>query len=274
MSVYIIAQLKFNQREIYDRYQSRFFDVFKNFNGKLLVADEHPVLLEGEWPRDKVVIMEFPDAESATEFHEFAGVPGDRGGPQGRRGYGVVLTVRGFEVGLASAELRLALFDKRGASFQRIRARSYLRLHLDLAAELRGIGRVLALLQQHAGGDQRARRALRQALREATAASISLPSSTTSRTSPHSLARSADSGSLNSISSSARWRPTSRGNSQVEPRSGTSAMRLNTWMKLAERAATIMSPAIARQKPPPAATPLTATTTGTRHSRSALKAGQ
>ena len=62
MSVYIIAQLKFNQREIYDRYQSRFFDVFKNFNGKLLVADEHPVLLEGEWPRDKVVIMEFPDA--------------------------------------------------------------------------------------------------------------------------------------------------------------------------------------------------------------------
>ena len=68
MSVYIIAQLKFNQREIYDRYQSHFFDVFKNFNGKLLVADEHPVLLEGEWPRDKVVIMEFPDDAAAQEF--------------------------------------------------------------------------------------------------------------------------------------------------------------------------------------------------------------
>ena len=51
-------------------------------------------------------------------------------------------------------------------------------------------------------------------------------------------------------------------------------MRLNTWMKLAERAATIMSPAIASEKPPPAATPLTATTTGTRHSRNAWKAGQ
>ncbi|MGY4373059.1 hypothetical protein ACVWZ3_000698 [Bradyrhizobium sp. i1.3.6] len=45
-------------------------------------------------------------------------------------------------------------------------------------------------------------------------------------------------------------------------------------MKLADRAATIMSPAIARLKPPPAATPLTATTTGTRHSRNALNAGQ
>ena len=41
-------------------------------------------------------------------------------------------------------------------------------------------------------------------------------------------------------------------------------------MKRAERAATIMSPAIARLNPPPAATPLTATTIGTRHSRIAL----
>ena len=39
MSVYIIAQLKFTRRELYDRYQSRFMDVFKKFKGKLLVAD-------------------------------------------------------------------------------------------------------------------------------------------------------------------------------------------------------------------------------------------
>jgi uncharacterized protein (DUF1330 family) len=70
VSVYIIAHLKFTQRERYDRYQSRFMGVFKNFNGKLLVADEHPVVLEGDWPRDKVVIMEFADTESAQEFQE------------------------------------------------------------------------------------------------------------------------------------------------------------------------------------------------------------
>ncbi|MEH2611698.1 hypothetical protein [Bradyrhizobium sp. AZCC 1693] len=29
MSVYIIAQLKFTRRELYDRYQSRFMGVFK-----------------------------------------------------------------------------------------------------------------------------------------------------------------------------------------------------------------------------------------------------
>src|SRR5436189_6345378 len=68
VSVYIIAQLKFTERERYDRYQSRFFGVFKNFRGRLLVADEHPVVLEGDWPRDKVVIMEFPDDAAAQEF--------------------------------------------------------------------------------------------------------------------------------------------------------------------------------------------------------------
>ena len=69
MSVYIIAQLKFTRRERYDRYQSRFMGVFSKLKGKLLVADAHPVVLEGEWPRDKVVIMEFPDAAAAEEFH-------------------------------------------------------------------------------------------------------------------------------------------------------------------------------------------------------------
>ena len=68
MTVYVIAQLKFTRRELYDRYQSRFMGVFRKFRGKLLVADEHPVVLEGEWPRDKIVIMEFPDAAAAEEF--------------------------------------------------------------------------------------------------------------------------------------------------------------------------------------------------------------
>jgi uncharacterized protein (DUF1330 family) len=33
MSVYIIAQLKFTRRELYDRYQSRFMGVFSKFKG-------------------------------------------------------------------------------------------------------------------------------------------------------------------------------------------------------------------------------------------------
>ncbi|MGJ4927761.1 DUF1330 domain-containing protein [Bradyrhizobium sp. HKCCYLS2038] len=61
MSVYVVVQLKMTDRAAYDRYQARFFDVFRNFNGRLLAADEAPVLVEGCWDGDKIVLMSFPD---------------------------------------------------------------------------------------------------------------------------------------------------------------------------------------------------------------------
>ena len=61
MTVYVIVQLKMTDRVAYDRYQERFFDVFRKFSGRLLSADEHPAVLEGKWDRDKLVLMSFPD---------------------------------------------------------------------------------------------------------------------------------------------------------------------------------------------------------------------
>ena len=95
MTVYIIAQLKFTRRELYNRYQSRFADVFRKFRGKLLVADEHPVVVEGSWERDKVVIMEFPDEAAAQQFQtspEYQEIAVDRKAGADA----IVLTVQGF----------------------------------------------------------------------------------------------------------------------------------------------------------------------------------
>jgi uncharacterized protein (DUF1330 family) len=61
MTVYVVAQLKMTDRAAYDRYQARFFDVFRKFSGRLLSADENPAVLEGKWDRDKLVLMSFPD---------------------------------------------------------------------------------------------------------------------------------------------------------------------------------------------------------------------
>src|SRR5712675_745416 len=72
MTVYAIVQLKMIDRAAYDRYQARFFDVFKKFSGRLLAVDENPDVLEGAWDRDKVVLMSFPD-EAA--FHAWANSP-------------------------------------------------------------------------------------------------------------------------------------------------------------------------------------------------------
>ncbi len=96
MTVYVIAQLKFKQRDLYDRYQSRFSGVFRNFIGKVLVADEKPTVLEGEWQRDKVVMMEFPDEEAARHFlgsPEYQAIAVDRKAGAD----GVVLMLRGLE---------------------------------------------------------------------------------------------------------------------------------------------------------------------------------
>lgn len=68
MAVYLIAQLSFTDREAYDRYQARFWEVFKHFDGRLLAADEHPQVLEGHWDREKLVMMTFPDEAAARKF--------------------------------------------------------------------------------------------------------------------------------------------------------------------------------------------------------------
>lgn len=72
MSVYAIAQLKITDRVTYDRYQAKFIGVMKRFQGRVLAADEKPQVIEGEWKRDKVVLLSFPD-EAA--FHEWADSP-------------------------------------------------------------------------------------------------------------------------------------------------------------------------------------------------------
>jgi uncharacterized protein (DUF1330 family) len=68
MIVYVIAQLKFTKRELYNRYSAAFPAVFKKFKGVHLVSDENVKVLDGKWDRDKLVIMSFPDEAAAIEF--------------------------------------------------------------------------------------------------------------------------------------------------------------------------------------------------------------
>jgi uncharacterized protein (DUF1330 family) len=95
MTVYVIAQLKMTDRPTYDRYQARFFDVFRKFSGRLLSADENPAVLEGAWDRDKLVLMSFPD-EAA--YRAWAGSPEYQEIARDRKAgaEAVVLLVKGF----------------------------------------------------------------------------------------------------------------------------------------------------------------------------------
>ncbi|WP_418119916.1 DUF1330 domain-containing protein [Variovorax sp. 350MFTsu5.1] len=95
MTAYIVAQLKFTKVEAYRRYQRAFPAVFSRFDAKLLAADEAPEVLEGEWPRDKLVMMAFENKEAARAFQdspEYSAIAQDRkAGAEA-----VVLLVEGF----------------------------------------------------------------------------------------------------------------------------------------------------------------------------------
>lgn len=96
MTVYVIAQLTFKNRAAYDRYQAKFAQVFAQFDGRLLAADEKPAVAEGEWHANKVVLMSFPDASS---YRQWAESPGYQEISKDRKegADGVVLVVRGLD---------------------------------------------------------------------------------------------------------------------------------------------------------------------------------
>ncbi len=81
MTVYAIAQLKFTDRAAYDRYQARFMEIFRRYPGALLAADESPQVVEGQWDREKVVLMSFPDEaafRSWAQSPEYQDISKDR----------------------------------------------------------------------------------------------------------------------------------------------------------------------------------------------------
>ncbi|ABI75410.1 conserved hypothetical protein [Hyphomonas neptunium ATCC 15444] len=64
MTVYALAQLKIEDRAVYQRYVDRFLPVLAAYGGCLLAADETPEQIEGVWPFDKVILIAFPDRDS------------------------------------------------------------------------------------------------------------------------------------------------------------------------------------------------------------------
>jgi uncharacterized protein (DUF1330 family) len=97
MSVYAIAQLWIHDSAAYGRYLNRFMDVFKNYNGRVLVADESPMIIEGAWDGDKVVVLSFPDETSFrawVESPDYLEIAKDR--KAGARS--VILLVKGIAI--------------------------------------------------------------------------------------------------------------------------------------------------------------------------------
>jgi uncharacterized protein (DUF1330 family) len=70
MSCYFAAQIKIHDPQEYRRYLDGFDQVFVNYDGQVVAVDDGPVILEGEWPYTRAVVIRFPDEDEARRWYE------------------------------------------------------------------------------------------------------------------------------------------------------------------------------------------------------------
>ena len=70
MSAYIIGLIDIHDRDEYNQYQAGFREIFSKYRGEILVVEETPTVLEGEWPYTRTVVLRFADEGEATRWYE------------------------------------------------------------------------------------------------------------------------------------------------------------------------------------------------------------
>jgi uncharacterized protein (DUF1330 family) len=72
MSTYFIAQILIHDREEYGVYEEGFDEVFARYEGKVILVDDHPTVLEGEFRYSRIVVIRFPGEAEARRWYESA----------------------------------------------------------------------------------------------------------------------------------------------------------------------------------------------------------
>jgi uncharacterized protein (DUF1330 family) len=70
MSAYFIALIDIHDPQRYEKYLEGFDSVFEKYRGRVVAVEDSPILLEGEWPAGRTVLMEFPDEDELRRWYE------------------------------------------------------------------------------------------------------------------------------------------------------------------------------------------------------------
>jgi uncharacterized protein (DUF1330 family) len=68
MTVYVVAQIRINDRTEYGLYEAGFMPVFEKYQGTMLAVDENPEPFEGQWNATRTVLISFPTIEAAKAW--------------------------------------------------------------------------------------------------------------------------------------------------------------------------------------------------------------
>ena len=69
MSVYFIANLAIHDDELYQEYCEKMNELAPKWGLKYLAADDNPLLLEGSWPYNRLVLLEFADQQALDDWY-------------------------------------------------------------------------------------------------------------------------------------------------------------------------------------------------------------
>ena len=70
MACYFIAQIRISDPVEYQKYLDGVDEIFNRYDGKYLVVSDSPVVLEGQWPYTRVVVIRFPDERELRRWYE------------------------------------------------------------------------------------------------------------------------------------------------------------------------------------------------------------
>ena len=70
MSSYFLALIDIHDPERYEQYLAGFDTVFEKVTGQVISVEDNPVVLEGEWPAGRTVLIRFPDEHELRRWYE------------------------------------------------------------------------------------------------------------------------------------------------------------------------------------------------------------
>jgi uncharacterized protein (DUF1330 family) len=70
MPVYISATLQISDRELYRKYEEGFMPIFNEYAGSFLAIADDPLVIEGDAPCSRAVLISFPTREDALAWIE------------------------------------------------------------------------------------------------------------------------------------------------------------------------------------------------------------
>ena len=83
MAAYLIGQIEITDAEAYDDYRSQVPPTLEGRGVRFLVRGGDMQRLEGDWPYDRVVVLEFPSMEAARAWYDSAEYAGPKALRQG-----------------------------------------------------------------------------------------------------------------------------------------------------------------------------------------------